>query len=68
MEQWARSTTDMAARDRLLAEVQLQAAADMIVLPISQEDDTVFYAGPVKVHEPRFGPGWQLALWSVGLQ
>lgn len=68
LEQWARSTTDMAARDRLLAEVQLQAAADMIVLPISQEDDTVFYAGPVKVHEPRFGPGWQLALWSVGLQ
>ena len=68
LEQYARSTTDVTARDRLLAEIQLQAAADMIVLPISQEDDTVFYASPVKVHEPRFGPGWQLALWAVGLQ
>jgi len=68
LEQLARSTTDAAARDRLLAEIQLQAAADMIVLPIAQEDDTVFYAAPVKVHEPRFAPGWQLALWAVGLQ
>lgn len=68
LEQLARSTTDVVARDRLLAEIQQQAAADMIVLPISQEDDTVFYAAPVKVHDPRFGPGWQFALSSVGLQ
>lgn len=68
LAQLARTKTDPAARDLLLAEIQQQAAADMIVLPISQEDDTVFYAARVKVHEPRFGPGWQLALWAVGLQ
>lgn len=68
LEQMARTTTDIAARDRLLAEIQLQAAADLIVLPIAQEDDTVFYAASVTTHEPRFGPGWQLGLWAVGLQ
>ncbi len=68
LQQMARSTTDSGARDLLLAEIQQQAAADMTVLPISQEDDTVFYAAPVKVHEPRFGPGWQLGLWAAGLQ
>src|SRR5664279_2062295 len=68
LEKLYRTTTDQATRDSSLSELQSQAAVDAIVLPISQEDDDMFLAAAVKAHEPKFGPGYQLALWSVGLQ
>jgi len=68
LEKLYRTTTDQATRDSSLSELQSQAAVDAIVLPISQEDDDMFLVAAVKVHEPTYGPGYQLALWSVGLQ
>ena len=68
LEKLYRTTTDQATRDSALSELQAQAAVDAVVLPISQEDDDMFLAAAVKVHEPKYGPGYQLALWSVGLQ
>ncbi len=67
-EKLYRTTTDDTQREIYLSELQKQAAVDATVLPISQEDDDMFLASRVKVHEPKYGPGWQLALWSVGLQ
>lgn len=67
-EKLYRTTTDTTQREIYLSEIQKQAAVDATVLPISQEDDDMFLASAVKVHEPTYGPGWQLALWSVGLQ
>jgi peptide/nickel transport system substrate-binding protein len=67
-EKLYRTTTDTTQREIYLSEMQKQAAVDATVLPISQDDDDMFLASTVKVHEPKYGPGWQLALWSVGLQ
>lgn len=67
LEKLYRTTTDQTTRDSALSELQSQAAVDAIVLPISQEDDDMFLASGVKTHEPMYGPGYQLALWSVGL-
>lgn len=67
-EKLYRTTTVDSQREIYLSELQKQAAVDAMVLPISQEDDDMFLASAVKVHEPKYGPGWQLALWSVGLK
>ena len=67
LEKLYRTTTDQATRDSALSELQSQAAVDAIVLPISQEDDDMFLAAGVKTHEPLYGPGYQLALWALGL-
>ena len=67
LEKLYRSTQDQATRESALSELQAQAAVDAIVLPISQEDDDMFVAAVVKTHEPMYGPGYQLALWALGL-
>ena len=67
LEKLYRTTTDQATRDSALSELQSQAAVDAVVLPISQEDDDMFLAADVKTHEPMYGPGYQLALWALGL-
>lgn len=61
----ARGTTDAGVRDVALSEIQQQAAADAVVLPISQDDETIFLGPQVTLLEPAFGPGWQLGLWSM---
>lgn len=68
LEKLARSTTDPGVRDATLSELQKQAAADAVVLPIQQTDDDMFLLGTTRLHEPRYGPGWQLGLWAVGRQ
>jgi peptide/nickel transport system substrate-binding protein len=67
LEKLYRTTQDQATRESALSELQAQAAVDAIVLPISQEDDDMFLASAVKTHEPTYGPGYQLALWALGL-
>ncbi len=66
LEKAARTTTDPTLRDAALAEIQIQAAADASVLPISQADDDVFLASTARMRDPKYGPGWQLGLWSLG--
>lgn len=53
-----------AERDLALAEMQKQAAADQVVLPISQSDERVFLADGVTITPNGFGPSWQLGLWG----
>ena len=67
LEKLYRTTTDQATRDSALSELQAQAAVDAVVLPISQEDDDMFLASSVKTHEPLYAPGYQLALWALGI-
>ena len=67
LEKLYRTTTDRATRDSALSELQSLAAVDAIVLPISLEDDDMFLASGVKTHEPLYAPGYQLALWAMGL-
>lgn len=64
LERRARSSTDAAARDLLLGEIQQQAAVDATVLPIRQGDQVIYIARGVDMSEPRFGPGFQLGLWT----
>jgi len=64
LEQQARSSTDAAARDLLLGEIQQQAGVDATVLPIKQADRVIFIARGVDMSEPRYGPGYQLGLWT----
>lgn len=66
LEQIARTTSDASQRATVLAEIQMQAAADAVTLPVSQLDDDVFVSSTVRTSEPMFGPGWQLGLWAVG--
>jgi len=67
LEKLYRTTSDQATRDSALSELQSQAAVDAVVLPVSQEDDDMFLASAVKTHEPLYGPGYQLALWALGI-
>lgn len=66
-----RGTKDLAAADRLEAErllavLQRQSAADLVVLPISQSDEHLYARAGVEVDPQSFGPGWQLGLWGMG--
>ena len=58
------ATTDADAA-RLLAALQRQAAADRVVVPVSQGDDYLFVRDGVDVDEHSFGPGWQLGLFGM---
>lgn len=53
------------ARATALAEIQKQAAADLTVLPMNLDDETVFTGSGFTLTDPKFGPGWQLGLWSI---
>lgn len=65
LDQRWRTTTDKTVRETALAEIQKQAAADLVVLPVSQDDEVAWVANGYSLTEPRFGPGFQFALWSV---
>jgi peptide/nickel transport system substrate-binding protein len=57
--------TDTASADQLLAALQKRAAADLVVLPVSQSDEHVFVGPGVEMAENSFGPGWQLGLFGI---
>lgn len=59
------STTATAETTRLLTALQKQAAADRVVLPVSQGDDYLFFREGVDINENSFGPGWQLGLFGM---
>lgn len=59
------ATYDDAASLRLLATLQRQAAADLVLLPISQSDETVWVRGGADIGRSSYGPGWQLGLFGI---
>ncbi|MGI3783074.1 MAG: ABC transporter substrate-binding protein [Janthinobacterium lividum] len=59
------ASTDDATSLRLLATLQRQAASDLVLLPISQSDETVWVAGGANVNGGSYGPGWQLGLFGI---
>lgn len=56
---------DDAERDGLLSELQKQAAADAVLLPLDQTDEHLYLAQGVRWDAASFGPAWQLGLWGV---
>lgn len=48
----------------LLAQLQKQSAADLVLLPISQGDEQVYTGPGVTAVPDAFGPSWQLGLWG----
>jgi peptide/nickel transport system substrate-binding protein len=60
-----RATTDSGTADQLLAALQNQAAADLIVLPISQSDEHVYVRRGVEMSGGSYGPGWQLGFFGI---
>ncbi|MGL5405517.1 MAG: ABC transporter substrate-binding protein [Propionibacteriaceae bacterium] len=57
-----RTSSDKTARLIALTEIQKQSAADLVVLPLSHDDETSFLASGINLTDPRFGPGFQLSL------
>jgi len=60
-----RGATDEASAMRAMASLQRKAAADLVLLPLTQSDEYVFTAPKVEVPANSFGPGWQLGLWGM---
>jgi len=60
-----RRTTVEPTAVQLLARLQEAAAADAVVLPISQSDEQMFVAQGVRVSETSYGPAYQLGLWGL---
>lgn len=58
------ATTDDAA-NQLLATLQKQAMADLVVLPVSQSDEYVYVRTGAQMTETSYGPGWQLGLFGI---
>ncbi len=65
LDQQVRTTNDNNTRDVALSELQQQAAADKVVIPVSQSDAGLFVASGMKITDNGFGPGGQLALWGL---
>ena len=61
-----RGTTEPAAAEQLLAELQRQATIDLVMLPISQSDEQMYVKAGIEIGDGSFGPGWQLGLWGIG--
>jgi peptide/nickel transport system substrate-binding protein len=61
-----RGTVEPAAAQQLLAQLQRQAANDLVMLPISQSDEQMYAKAGVEIGDGSFGPGWQLGLWGIG--
>lgn len=59
------ATYDDAASARLLATLQRQAATDLVLLPISQSDETVWVRAGANITGGSYGPGWQLGLFGI---
>jgi peptide/nickel transport system substrate-binding protein len=60
-----RASTDDASSARLLGTLQRQAATDLVLLPISQADETVWVRGGADINGGSYGPGWQLGLFGI---
>ena len=60
-----RGATDEATAMRAMASLQRKAAADLVLVPLTQSDEYVFTAPKVEVPANSFGPGWQLGLWGM---
>jgi peptide/nickel transport system substrate-binding protein len=60
-----RATTDSGTANQLLAALQNQAAADLIVLPISQSDEHVYLRRGVEMGGGSYGPGRQLGFFGM---
>lgn len=58
------TAVDIPGRDLALAELQKQAAADQVVLPVSQSDEQLFLAEGITITPNGLGPSWQLGLWG----
>lgn len=65
LDERVRTTTDGNVRDVSLSELQQQAAADNVVIPVSQSDGALFVGPGVRIADSGFGPGGQLALWGL---
>lgn len=50
---------------RAMASMQRQAAADLVLVPLTQSDEYLFTAPGIEVPANSFGPGWQLGLWGM---
>ncbi len=61
-----RGTTEPAAAEQLLADLQHQAAIDLVMLPISQSNEPMYARAGIEIEDGSFGPGWQLGLWGIG--
>jgi peptide/nickel transport system substrate-binding protein len=60
-----RGTTDDATALRLLGDLQKQAAADLVVLPLTQSDEYVYVRSSADISDVSYGPGWQLGLFGI---
>ncbi|MGI8459952.1 MAG: ABC transporter substrate-binding protein [Propionibacteriaceae bacterium] len=60
-----RATYDTTQANSLLAQLQVQAADDATVLPMTQSDEVLFSRAGVTIGDKSFGPGWQLGLWGM---
>jgi len=60
-----RASTDDAGSARLLTTLQRQAASDLVLLPISQSDETVWVRAGADINAGSYGPGWQLGLFGI---
>jgi peptide/nickel transport system substrate-binding protein len=60
-----RASTDDTGSARLLATLQRQAAADNVLLPITQLDETVWVRAGADINGGSYGPGWQLGLFGI---
>ena len=65
VEAFGASVPDDAGSERLLASVQRQAASDLVLLPVSQSDETVWVRAGADVNGGSYGPGWQLGLFGI---
>lgn len=65
LERTFRAATQEADAARAMASLQRKAAADLVLLPMTQSDEYLFTAPGVQVPVNSFGPGWQLGLWGI---
>lgn len=65
LERRYRSATEEGDAMRAMASLQRQAAADGVLVPLTQSDEYVLTAPTVQVPANSFGPGWQLGLWGM---
>jgi peptide/nickel transport system substrate-binding protein len=60
-----RASTDEETSERLLGTLQRQAATDLVLLPVSQSDETVWVRGGADINGGSYGPGYQLGLFGI---
>lgn len=60
-----RGTYDEAEALQLLESLQRQAAADDVLLPVTQSDEYLYIRDGAEISPLSFGPGWQLGLFGI---